>query len=546
MIQKRVSSDAKAESSQTIVVVGGGSVGTSFLRQLSDQIAVNQYGSSVRRVILFEPNSNPGAGEAYQLDTPSNLLNTRVASMSPIASDSQHFHRWLLDNMALWRPQFPDLEPTADSFVPRALFGIYLGHVFDDAVVRLRAQGVTVEHVPHRVSTIRRVGDRYVMVTAQGVSVQSAGVVLAIGNLETQEWDHLRANPGYFNTPYPCTKLISEIGATRSVCILGTSLSAIDAAVSLSDAGHTGKIIMVSRNGRLPSVRGEQNLNRKPNVLTRERIQALAEQRGVGTITLTEIAQMLLQELQICEGRLPRLDDIMRTGEGPHRYLDSEISEAQVQDRAWQAIVYALNDSIDLIWHMLSAAEKRVFQAKFKSLWLSYRVSFPIQNARKIQQLLHRDQLTVYGGYRDAYLDDANGRFAISVADASKGFEATLYADSLINATAYTSQVSMCRSPLLRSMVANGLVRPSEFGGIDVDFDTGRVVSRSGAQMSGLYALGSLACGTYFWTNAMNVNTRLAAGVAGKILGDCYSAAQQAVDDEQMSVLELAAGRVEM
>lgn len=540
MIQQQAKNSVKAEPSNTVIVVGGGSLGTSFLRQLSDQIAADQYGHSVQRAILFEPSSNPGAGDAYQLDTPSNLLNTRVASMSPIASDPQHFHRWLLANMALWRPQFPDLEPTPDSFVPRALFGIYLNHVFDDAVVRLREQGVTVEHVPHRVSAIRRVNRGYEVATTQGMSVQSAGVVLAIGNLETREWDHLRAHPSYFNTPYPCTKLISEIDLKRSVCILGTSLSAIDAAVSLADAGHTGKIIMVSRNGRLPSVRGEQNLNRKPKLLTRELMQALAEQRGVGSITLMEIAQMLCQELEICEGYLPSLEAIMRMGEGPHRYLDSEISDAQVQDRAWQAIVYALNDSIDLIWHMLSVKEKRVFQAKFKSLWHSYRVSFPIQNALKIQRLLHTDQLTVYGGYRDAYFDDANGRFAISVADNSKGFEATLYADSFINATGYTSEVSKCRSTLLRGMVANGLVRPSEFGGIDVDFDTGRVVSRSGVQMPGLFALGSLACGTYFWTNAMNVNTRLADGVAGQILTDCYSA-QQPVDDEDLRDLALAA-----
>ncbi len=524
----------------TVVVVGGGSIGTSLLRQLSDQIAADQHGSHVRRVILFEPSSNPGAGDAYQLDASSNLLNTRVASMSPIASDPQHFHRWLLANAALWRPSFPGLDLTADSFVPRALFGIYLGHVFDEAVVRLRNLGIAVEHIPHRVSMVRSVDRDYEVMTSQGISVRSASVVLAIGNLETREWDHLRAHPGYFNTPYPCTKLVSEIDAKRSVCILGTSLSAIDAAVSLADAGHMGKIIMVSRNGRLPSVRGEQNLNRKPKLLTRDAMQALARRRGVGAITLTEIAQMLFQELEICEGRLPSLDAIMRTGEGPHRYLDSEISDAEVQDRAWQAIVYGLNDSIDLIWHMLSIEEKRVFQAKFKSLWHSYRVSFPIQNALKVQRLLHTDQLTVYGGYRDAFFDEANGRFAISVVDARKDFEATLYADSLINATGYTTDVGKCRSALLRGMAANGLVRCNEFGGVDVDFDTGRVISRSGVQMSGLFALGSLACGTYFWTNAMNVNTRLAAGVAGQILADCNSA-RQAMNTEHLREQNMAA-----
>ncbi len=210
--------------------------------------------------------------------------------------------------------------------MPRALFGIYLQHVYDDAVICLKNQGGIVEHLLEKVSSVLRLGRGYRVISDHGTTVQAAGVALTIGNLETREWDHLRSVPGYFNTPYPCSRLASQIPADRSVCILGSSLSAIDAAVSLFDAGHTGKIIMVSRNGRLPSVRGEQNLSRKPKILTRQFIQSLAEQRGVGTVTLHEIAQMLLEELQICEGRLPSLDEILRTGQGPHKYrLNAEL-----------------------------------------------------------------------------------------------------------------------------------------------------------------------------------------------------------------------------
>lgn len=80
--------------------------------------------------------------------------------------------------------------------------------------------------------------------------------------------------------------------------------------------------------------------------------------------------------------------------------------------------------------------------------------------------------------------------------DKRKGFEATIFSDSLINATGYTTQVSQCNSPLLRGMLASGLVRANEFGGVDVDFESGRVLSRAGRQMKGLFALGSLASGT--------------------------------------------------
>ncbi len=292
--------------------------------------------------------------------------------------------------------------------------------------------------------------------------------------------------------------------------------------------------MMVSRNGRLPSVRGEQNLKRTPKLLSRERLKQLAASKA-GGVSLSEIAQLLFQELEICEGKVPSIDAIMRKGEGPHRYLDSEIVDASECDRAWQAISYGLNDSIDLIWHMLSIDQKREFQSKFKSLWHSYRVSFPIQNALKLQKLLHTDQLTVYGGYSDAFDDEATGRFAIRVDDQRKHFEATLFADYLVNATGYTTDVTRCRSSLLRGMLNSGLAHANEFGGIDIDFDTGRVVARSGKAMTGLFALGSLACGTYFWTNAMSVNTRLASGVVDQALKDCAAAASRVSGGSRVS-----------
>lgn len=530
-----------ATQARTIAVIGGGSVGTSFIRQLAERLAARPGSAGIERVLVIEPGAHPGAGDAYQADTPSNLLNTRAASMSPLAADPQHFHRWLQKHESRWRPRFPHVEPTPDAFLPRALFGLYMGDVFDEARDLLRAHGVAVEHVAHRVSAVRRVDGRYQIHTAQGASLAADDVVLAIGNLETRAWDHLRAYPGYFNSPYPCAQLVSRIDARRSVCILGTSLSAIDAAVSLADAGHIGKIIMVSRNGRLPSVRGERTASRRARWLTRERMQSLADERGVGSMTLAELADLLMHDLEIGTDRAACLDAILRTGEGPQRYLDSEIRDASAHDRAWQSIVYSLNDAIDLIWHLLTPADKREFQARFKSLWHSYRVSFPVQNARKLQRLLHSDQLTVYGGYRDATFDEATGRFAVSVADRTSGFEATLVAHHLVNATGYTTDVEQCRSPLLRGMLVSGLLNANEFGGVDVDFDTGRAISRGGVVMPGLFVLGSLASGTYYWTNAMNVNARLADGVAQRILHDRDAAPSSRVAVADRVELDLAA-----
>lgn len=495
-----------------LAVIGGGSVATSFLRQLA-QHARQEGSAGIARVLVFEPRQHPGAGEAYQDDTASNVLNTRAAGMSALHSDPNHFYRWAVRTQAQWRETFPQLVLAPDAFLPRALFGRYMEHTYAEAVGLLEQLGVEVTHVRAAVAAIRRHDVHYEIETEQAGVHAVDLAVLALGNQESTAFDHLRPYEGYFSSPYPCTRLSTAIERDRPVCILGSSLSAIDAAVSLADAGHRGKIVMVSRNGRLPSVRAQHDRAHQPALLSRQRVEALAQARG-GQLRLREVAQLVLQEVERCEGSPADLAEILRPDDGPHHYIDAEIEVASVRDRAWQAIVYSLNDAIDLIWHYLPDEDRRIFERDFKSQWLSYRVSFPLCNARKIQQLLHTDQLAVYRGFAGAAFDAAAKAFSVKVADARQAFCATLYCDYVVNATGSTAQVGQCRSSLVRGMVAQGLARAHEFGGIEVDFDSSQVIARNGDMLRGMFALGSMVSGAYFWTNAMNVNCRLAAGVA--------------------------------
>ena len=109
-----------------------------------------------------------------------------------------------------------------------------------------------------------------------------------MGNLPSTSFAHLHNQPGFFRNPYPTSTMVRNIPITASVCILGTGLSAIDAVLSLVEAGHQGKIIMASRNGRLPSVRGILNQSRTLASLTREQIDGFCRANG-GTLKLTDV-----------------------------------------------------------------------------------------------------------------------------------------------------------------------------------------------------------------------------------------------------------------
>lgn len=515
----------------TIAIIGGGSVGTSVIHQLAKRILATE-SHGIRELLVFEPKAKVGAGAAYQLDTESNILNTRAVGMSADAKDASHFYDWAVRNEERWRNAYPQVQLSEAAFLPRALFGAYLEDTFIEAKVVLQACGIQVRHIRAEICELSKAGDVYVLETVYGRRYEASQVVLTVGNHEGQRFQDLKTSKGFFSSPYPCNVLTQSIHPDASVCILGSSLSAIDAAVSLADAGHRGPISMASRNGRLPSVRGEASTSLQLSLLTRDRIASLIDKRG-GALRLADIAGLLREEISLAQGREINLDEIMKPQFGVSRYLDHEVQLADAEDRVWQSVIYGLNEAIDLVWHALPEEDRREFDAKYRSTWLAYRVSFPVENARKVQKLLHTDQLKVYGGVSRVTHDAQTNKFATHLAPVGYGVQAVIYSDVVVDATGYVVDISQWQSPLLRGLVDKGLARQHEFGGIYADFTSSQVLRADGQINAGLYALGSVVTGTFFWTNAMNVNCRLASDVVGKVI--------ELADEKWQSVKALAA-----
>ena len=498
------------DDKKILAIVGGGSVSVSVVCQLVDEI-IGAGGCDIGCVHIFEPCSRIGAGLAYQLDGPSNLLNTRAAAMSPIHSKPDHFIKWLRANEDKWEAFFPQVVISDEVFLPRGLFGLYLENIFQDAKQALHALGIPVHHVRSMVTGMVVMNSGYLLRTCDE-RFFADNVVLALGNLQSSDWKHLLLEPGFFTSPYPCSTLVKNVHDLQSVCVLGSGLSAIDAVVALADAGHQGKLIMASRGGRLPSVRGNQSARCSSRTFTRENIRALIK-RSHYHLSLAQVYQLLVDEVFQLQGFKVDIDSILHKDAGPHHYLDIEVRDAKGQERVWQSVLYSLNESIDLIWHYLDDVDKARFEAEFKSQWLAYRVSFPMQNAIKLQTLIHNDQLAVFGGVRRTWRDRSSSQFATCINDPRRSFRATIYSDVLINSAVFTTDVTRCSSALVRQMLDSGLAAAHPFGGIDVNFHTNELRTCTGALLPGVYALGALTSGTHFWTNAMNVNARLASNI---------------------------------
>lgn len=322
---------------------------------------------------------------------------------------------------------------------------------------------------------------------------------------------------GFYNSPYPLSAIAGELNKNASVGVVGSSLSGIDTLLGLKRYGHTGKLVCTSRRGRFPSVRGQNNRRYHPEIITKSNIEYLAESAG-GYLTLEDVSHLIIQEIEHADDNLFDLSEVLNNKAGAYEYLQSEITLAQGKERIWQSIIYALNGVIDWIWHYLSDEDKRRFMRDFRSLWLAYRVSFPVQNALKLQELLRTDQLSLLGGLRDVDYDPRTEQFLLELEDRHSGLSVLVRTKYLINATGYSNSVAKCRVPLIQNMVKRGLARPSPYSGFEVDFFNGTVHGQSNWHSDRLYALGALATGAWLHTNIFEVNVRHARQAAQRII----------------------------
>src|SRR5260364_73993 len=214
-----------------VIIIGGGASGVLLAYQLLHQ--------PIRRlcVTLIEQRPDIGRGIAYHTGNSDHLLNVRVANMSALPDQPDHFWRWLTS-----RELDVSLCPDPYCFVPRRIYGDYIASLLEQQT----SDPADVE----RLSIVRGIcvdiseGHAGVTVTlADGQSLMGDTVVLATGH------DMRASRAGYADPWAPPSA--APIDADATVLLLGTGLTMVDYVLSLLRDGHRGPIIAMSRRGLL-------------------------------------------------------------------------------------------------------------------------------------------------------------------------------------------------------------------------------------------------------------------------------------------------------
>lgn len=514
-----------------LTIVGGGATSLSFLYNYLS--LSSQQDLPATTIYLIEKRGLFGPGVAYAPDVQSNILNSKTGFITPFHDKPGDFFNWLVENQWTWRRSYPHFSLQQDSYAPRSLFGMYLKNKMAWLVKQALIKNVRIVQIDAEAKDITENGASYITKTDCGLSLTSDYVFLCCGTLPGKQPDHAAGVNRILDCPYPIDELKNKIPNDAPVGIIGARLSCIDAVIGLIENGHNGGITVYSRSGYFPSVRGTQGRSTL-KLLTASNIDAWV--RLNGKFTLHDIVQLVMQEISLLSGVVqPEIALPPAPPADLETYLKQEIELAQ-ESRAWQAVLYSTNAVIDKLWSALDDSEKEKFLSKYFSAFMSYRVSIPEENARKILSYLESGKLFFRGGAFTVSID-VNGK---PLVNSNTGGESTPVAyDFLINATGSPRGVKELNSDLLANVLERGLAIPHKFGGIAVNSETYQLIDKSGRN-SYIYAIGELTTGTFFFTSALEINARHARNCAMKFIGSVH---QRREKPHEPKLLRIKQGR---
>lgn len=387
---------------------------------------------------LIERGPQPGRGVAYGAGAGDHLLNVRASGMSALADTPDHFAAWAERSGVAAR----------HDFAPRRSYGRYLEDMLAEARERY---GPRLRIV--RGEAVDLVGPSAIQL-ASGETIGADAIVLALGNLPPEAppaGERAFPNGIYVSDPW-AANLAAGLRPNDSVLLIGTGLTAVDAALGLDDAGFGGRVLALSRRGLLPRPHGERPLAPVPPP----------------------------------GGLSPRCGDLLRS------------VRADAERIGWQAAVDRLRPVTRQLWAEAPTVERERFLRHLRPWWDVHRHRIAPRIAARLAGMARAGRLTVAAGRMLSTSPEPDGTATVLWRPRGRSTAERLQVRRIVNCTGPRSDVLRAGEPLLDALAAAGRVRsgPCRIG-IDVASDC-RVIARDGTVSPRLFAIGPITRGV-FW-----------------------------------------------
>ena len=336
-----------------IVIVGAG-----FSRVVSAILLLHSDLPAGTRIVLLERPGHGIGGLAYELPPGELLLNLRADRMSAFVHAPADFANFLA---------VAGRDANDSPFAPRHLYGHYLAARLDDAAFNGQARGRLEPMAAEVLDVTRSVDGRWQVLADAGVTrttIAADAVLLATGGSVPQAPRWL-APWMLEESRYAEARSLPRLPAAdrATVAAIGSGLTFVDLVVALRAAGFAGRVVAVSRHGRLPRA---------------ERGPVLPLQAGDLPAEIADSAPLSMRHLMRCVVRhAARLDR---------------------QGRDYRQLLAALRPHSARLWSRLSHVERSRFLRHVRALWDVHRHRMPGVCADIIESEMARGTLEVVAG----------------------------------------------------------------------------------------------------------------------------------------------------
>ena len=474
----------------TIAIVGTGPTGVYAFKALATAPA-----SAPLTIWLFEKGADAGVGMPYSDETASTVMLANIASIE-IPPVTQSYLDWLrAQTGALLRSHGIDPDDLDErDFTPRLTLGRYYRDEFDALVHAAEAAGHRVELRERTEVTdlVPQPDGRIRVVTDQGeAEADFDRVILATGHNFPEDAESRR----YF--PSPWSGLVDAVIPSCRVGVLGTSLSAIDAAMAVATqhgrfAGRCGEplrfeprddteglhITLMSRSGVLPEADFWCPIPYEPlAVMTPDRVAALPSGDGL----LDGLFELFRAELAAADPAYAASVDLdaasaddfsrryfaARRGADPFVHARRNLAETEANHAAhrtvpWRYAILRMHEVLETRVDDMTEADRTRFDRGIKSVFVDNYAAVPQESIRRLLALNDAGLLSVRAIGSDWTMDRDDGETKIT-ADGE-----TLVFDVFIDARGQKPlEVSDLPFPTLRDALAD---RNAEMVEVDDDY----------------------------------------------------------------------------
>lgn len=459
-----------------IAIIGAGVGGVSVLKYLQKEKKLKA------EITVFDDKKYMGNGRAFQYDDPELLMNYpgNLISMKP---NKQHdFIDWIQKSDVDKEVHLDEAEnASGNQYYSRQLFGKYMQEHFEKF-----ANKKNVSIITDHARNVEFIGQEYI-VSTQDEKYYFDAVFLSPGQFGPMDPYQLEGTPGYYKWPYPLHNI--EIEPNKDYAVIGTGLSSVDI-VRYFIAHSTNKLALISRDGKVQSVRGKMQEVKFKSITHKKLEKIKAEHQGY--IPLEELVNRFKKEFDRLGINLEKLR-INRSN--PVRALNFDLSHPE-EVGLMQSVVLEIVHIASYIWPFMTREDKAVYRRQYAPILADYANPMPEGTAEELLEALLSGRVEIYSGITD--IEYKYNKFRIHMKDKE------LRVHYVLNATgpakAYKDATEP--NPLIENLVNQELLIEHPDGGFYVTPIDNQVIGKHGV-MQTFFMLGQKTSGVNYLDNGI-------------------------------------------